>query len=46
MVFCDLKLESIPLSVPKKIGDCMRSRNGSTDATHTLIPCHFTVQYL
>jgi hypothetical protein len=38
--FCDLNHESTLLSVPKNIGDCMRSHNGSNDTA--LEPPHLS----
>ncbi len=43
--FCDLKHVSNPLSVPKNIGGCMQSQNGSNATTLDPPPlfCHFTI---
>jgi hypothetical protein len=34
---------SMPLSVPKKHGDCMGSRKGLNDTTLDPLVCHFTI---
>jgi len=40
-VLCNLHREISPLSVPKNIGDCMRSLNGSIHTTQTPPPVSF-----